>query len=61
MHSLVDLTHQIIIHQRLTPTLRLILHVLSSVIQHPKPFPNHVISHRIVTIHLTDLVMNLTW
>jgi len=61
MHSFVDLTHQIIIHQRRTPTSRLIIQVLSSFIEHPNPFPNHAITHRIVTIHLTDLVMNLTW
>jgi len=60
-HSFVDLKHQIIIHQRWTPTSRLILHVLSFFIEHPKPFPNHPITHRIVTIHLSDLVMNLTW
>jgi len=60
-HSFLDLTHQIIIHQRWTPTSRLIVHVLSSFIEHQNPFPNHAITHRIVTIHLTDLVMNLTW
>ena len=43
------------------PTSRLIVHVLSSFIEHPNPFPNHAITHRIVTIHLADLVMNLTW
>jgi hypothetical protein len=37
------------------------MHVLSSFIEHPNPFPNHAITHRIVTIHLTHLVMNLTW
>ena len=37
------------------------MHVLSSFIEHPNPFPNHAITHRIVTIRLTDLVMNLTW
>ena len=47
-------------NQRWTPISRLIVHVLSSFIEHPKPFPNHAITHRIVTIHLTDLVMNLT-
>jgi len=61
MHSFFDLTHQIIIHQRWMPTSRLIVHVLSSFIEHPKPLPNHAITNRIVTIHLTDLVMNLTW
>jgi len=60
-HYFVDLTHQIIIHQRWTPTSRPIVHVLSSFIEHPNPFPNHAITHRIVTIHLTDMVMNLTW
>ena len=60
-HSFVDLAHQIIIHQRWTPTSRLIVHVLSSFIEHPNPFPNHAITHRNVTIHLTDLVTNLTW
>ena len=29
--------------------------------EHPNPFPNHAITHRIVTIHLTDMVMSLTW
>jgi len=37
------------------------VHVLSSFIEYPKTFPNHAITHRIVTIHLTDLMMNLTW
>ena len=60
-HSFVDLTHQIIIHQRQTPTSGLIVHVLSSFVEHPNPFPNHAITHHIVTLHLTDLVMNLTW
>ena len=60
-HPVVDLTHQIIIHQIWTPTSRLIVHVLSSFIEHPNPFPNHAITLLIVTIHLTDLVMNLTW
>jgi len=32
-HSFVDLTHQIIIHQRWTPTSRLIVHILSSFIK----------------------------
>jgi len=41
-------------------TSRLIVHVLSSFVKHPNPFPNHAITHRIVTIHLTDLVMKLT-
>ena len=59
--SFVDLEHQIIIHQRWTPTSRLIVHVLSSFIEYPNPFPNHAINHRIITKHLTDLVMNLTW
>ena len=59
-HSFVDLKHQIIIHQRWTPTSRLIVKVLSSFIEHPKLFPNYAITHRIVTIRLTDLVMNLT-
>jgi len=59
-HSLVGLTHQIVIHQRWMPTSRLIVHVLSSFIEHPNTFPNHAITHRIVSIHLTDLVMNLT-
>ena len=39
----------------------LIVHFLSPFIEHPNPFPNHSITHLIVTIHLTDLVMNLTW
>jgi len=60
-HSFVDLKHQIIIHQTWTPTSRLIVHVLSSFIEHLNSFPNHANTHRIVTIHLTDLVMNLTW
>jgi len=60
-HSFVDLMHQIIIHQRRMPTSRLIMHVLSSFIEHPNPFPNHDITHCIVTIQLMDLVMNLTW
>jgi len=60
-HSFVNLTHQIIIHQRWTPNSCLIVHVLSSFIEHPNPFPNHGITHRIVTIHFTDLVMTLTW
>ena len=60
MHSFVDLTHQIFIHQSWTPASRLIVNVLSSFIEHPNPFPNHAITHRIVTIHLTDLVMNLS-
>ena len=47
----LTLTHQIIIHQRWTPTSRLIVHVLSSYIKHPNPFPNHAVTHRIVTIH----------
>jgi len=59
--SVVTHTHQIIIHQRWTPTSHLIVHVLSSFIEHLNPFPNHAITQRIVTIHLTDLVMNLTW
>ena len=59
--SFVDLTHQIIICQRWTPNSRLIVHVLSSFIEHSNPFPNNVITHLIVTIHLTDLVMNFTW
>jgi len=37
------------------------MHVLLSFIEHPNPFPNHAITDRIVTIHLTDLVTNLTW
>ena len=61
MNSFVDLTHQTIIHQRWTPTSRLIVLVLSSFIEHLNPFPNHAITHRIVTIHLTYQVMNLTW
>ena len=60
-HSFIDLMHQIIIHQRWTPTSRLIVHILSSFIEHLNPFPNRAITHRIDTIHLTDLVMNLTW
>jgi len=60
-HSFVDLTHQIIIHQRWTPTSRLIVQILSSFIEHPNTFPNRANTHRIVTMHLTDLVMNLTW
>jgi len=60
-HSFVDLTHQITIHQRGTPTSRLIVHVLSSSIEHPNTFSTHAITHHIVTIHLTGLVMNLTW
>jgi len=51
-HSFVELTHQITIHQRWTPTSRLIVHVLSSFIEHPNPFPNHDITRRIVTILL---------
>jgi len=42
-HTLVELTDQIIIHQRWTPTSRLTMHVLSSFIEHPNPFLNHVI------------------
>ena len=53
-HSFVALTHQIIIHQRWTPTSHLIVHVMSSFIEHPNPFPNHAITHRVVTIHLTS-------
>ena len=60
-HYFVDLMRQIITHQRWTPTSHLIVHVLSSLNEHPNPFPNHAITHRIVTIHLADLVMNLTW
>ena len=60
-HSFVDLTQQIIVHQRWMPTSHLIVHVLSSFIEHLNPFPKHAITHRIVTIRLTDLVMNLTW
>ena len=60
-HSFADLTHQIIIHQRWTLTSRLIVHVLSSFIEYPNPFPNLAITHRTVIIHLPDLVMNLTW
>jgi len=59
-HSFFDLMYQIIIHQRWMPTSRLIVHVLSSFIEHSNPFPNHAITHHIVTMHLTDLVMNLT-
>jgi len=50
-HSFVDLMHQIIIHQRWTPTSRLIVHVLLSFTEHLNTFPNHAITHRIVTIH----------
>ena len=39
--SFVDPTHQIIIYQRRTPPLCLIVHTLSSFIEHPNPFPNH--------------------
>ena len=60
-HSFVELRHQIIMHQRWTSTSRLIVHVLSYFTEHPNPFPNYANTHRIVTIHLTDLVMNLTW
>jgi len=60
-HSFVDFTHQINIHQRWMTTSRLIVYVLSSFTEHLNPFPNHATTHRIVTIHLTDLVMNLTW
>jgi len=60
-HPFVDLKHQLIINQRRTPTSRLIVHVLSSFIENPNPFPNHAITHRIVTIHFIDVVMNLTW
>ena len=60
-HSFIDLTHQIIIQQRWMPISCLFVCVLSSLIEHSNPFPNHVIAHCIVTLHLTDLVMNLTW
>ena len=59
-HSFVEFTHQIIIHQRRTPTSRLIVHILSSFIEHPNPFSNHAITHRIVATHLKGLVMNIT-
>ena len=51
----------IITHLRWTPTSHLIVHFLSSFIEHPNPFPNRAVTHRIVTIHLTDLVINLAW
>ena len=55
-HFFVDLTHQII-HQRWTPTSRLIVHVLSLFIEHPNPFPNHAITQRIVTIFFSLIHM----
>jgi len=61
MHSFIDCMHQIINHQRCMPTSHLTVHALLSFIEHPNLFPNHVITQRIATIHLTDLVMNLTW
>ena len=36
-HSTVDITHQITIHQRRTPTSRLTVHVLPSFTEHPNP------------------------
>ena len=58
---MIFLVEIVCLNEMWTPTSCLIVHVLSSFIEHPNPFSNHAITHRIVTIHLKGLVMNLTW
>ena len=55
-----DRAHQIITDHKRSAAPRLVMHVITTFVELPNPFPHHSITHGIFTAYFTYLTMNIS-